>query len=83
MPVRGIQHGADGGATVMIVDAQNKVEVRPVELGSMQGNNWVVKSGLKAGDRVILDGLLKVGPGAPVKPVPFQAAAAPAQPAHS
>jgi len=82
VPIRGIQHGADGGATVMIVDAQNKVAVRSVQLGSMQGNEWVVRSGLQAGDRVIVEGLQKIGPGAPVKPVPFESAAA-APGAHS
>ncbi len=82
VPIRGIQHGADGGANVMIVDAQNKVEVRLVQLGSMQGNEWVVRSGLKAGDQVIVEGLQKVGPGSPVKAVPFQEAA-PAPGAHS
>jgi len=74
VPVRGVQHNPDGSASVMLVDDQNQVEVRPVELGTMQGNEWVVTKGLKAGDRVILDGLLKIGPGMPVNAVPFQAA---------
>jgi len=74
-PVRAVQHGADGGASVMLVDAQNKVEVRPIQIGSEQGDKWVVTSGLKAGDRVIVDGLQKVGPGMVVSPVPFDASA--------
>jgi membrane fusion protein (multidrug efflux system) len=81
VPARGVQHNPDGSASVMLVDDQNKVESRPIELGTMQGNDWIVTKGLKAGDRVILDGLLKIGPGMPVKAVPFQAppeAAAPA-----
>jgi membrane fusion protein, multidrug efflux system len=46
------------------------------------GDNWLVGSGLKAGDRVILEGLQKARPGTPVKAVPFGApAAAPAAPA--
>jgi membrane fusion protein (multidrug efflux system) len=70
-PIPAVQHGADGSASVMLVDAQNKVELRPVTLGSLQGNAWVVTSGLKAGDRVIVDGLQKVGPGMVVTAVPF------------
>jgi membrane fusion protein (multidrug efflux system) len=73
VPVRGVQHNPDGSASVMMVNDQDKVEMRPVQLGTMQGNEWIVLSGLKAGDRVILDGLLKIAPGMPVKAVPFQA----------
>jgi membrane fusion protein (multidrug efflux system) len=78
VPVRGVQHNPDGSASVMMVNDQNKVEARPVELGTMQGNKWIVLKGLKAGDKVILDGLLKIGPGMPVKAVPFQATPQPA-----
>ena len=41
---------------------------RPVELGELIGNDYVVKSGVKAGDRVIVSGIQKIGHGAPVKP---------------
>jgi membrane fusion protein (multidrug efflux system) len=74
-PIRAVQHGADGSASVLLVDAQNKVELRPVQIGSLQGDKWVVTSGLKAGDRVIVDGLQKVGPGMVVSAVPVEAAA--------
>jgi membrane fusion protein (multidrug efflux system) len=78
VPVIGIEHQPDGSATVMLVDEQGKVEVRPVQLGSMQNNSWVVLSGLKAGDRVIVEGLQKIGPGMPVTAVPYQPQAVPA-----
>jgi membrane fusion protein (multidrug efflux system) len=74
-PVRAVQHGADGGASVMLVDAQNKVVLAPIQTGSQQGDKWVVTSGLKAGDRIIVDGLQKAEPGVVVAPVPFEAAA--------
>jgi membrane fusion protein (multidrug efflux system) len=62
---------------VMVVDAKNKVEPRPVSLGRrLEGGEVVIKSGLKAGDRIIVDGLLKARPGAEVKPVPASAATA-------
>jgi membrane fusion protein (multidrug efflux system) len=76
VPVRGVEHNPDGTASVMIVNAQSQVEVRPVQLGSVQGDKWIVQSGLSAGDRVIVEGLQKIGPGMPVTAVPFSAPAA-------
>jgi membrane fusion protein, multidrug efflux system len=64
------------GDTVMVVGADGKVAVQGVQLGSAQGNDWVVLGGLKPGEQVIVDGLQKIRPGAPVKPVPWQAAPA-------
>jgi membrane fusion protein, multidrug efflux system len=64
------------GDTVMVVGADGKAAVQPVQLGSAQGNDWVVLGGLKPGQQVIVDGLQKVRPGAPVKPVPWQPTAA-------
>jgi multidrug efflux system membrane fusion protein len=55
---------------VFVVGAGNKAEYRPVELGPDVADGRVVLSGLKPGDRVILDGLQKLGPGAPVAPQP-------------
>ena len=71
------------GSTVFVVGDDNKVAVRPVKTGAAQGNNWVVTEGLKTGDRVIVEGVQKTKPGAPVKPVPWKgpvgdASAAPA-----
>jgi membrane fusion protein, multidrug efflux system len=60
----------DRGATVMIVDSKNMAQVRQIELGQLNGKNWIVLGGLKAGDRVIVNGLQKVKPGAPVSVSP-------------
>jgi membrane fusion protein (multidrug efflux system) len=60
----------NGSASVMLVTATNSVQPQPIEIGAAVGGDWVVKSGLKAGDRVIVDGLQKVQPGMTVKPVP-------------
>jgi membrane fusion protein (multidrug efflux system) len=46
-------------------------------VSSAEGNNWIVTSGLKAGDKVILEGLQKIQPGMVVKPVPFNMPANP------
>ncbi|MCP1575866.1 membrane fusion protein (multidrug efflux system) [Herbaspirillum rubrisubalbicans] len=67
-----------GGSIVMVVNAENKVEPRPVKTGGARGNNWQVLDGLKEGDRVIVEGLQKVRPGATVKPVQWSPAGAPA-----
>jgi membrane fusion protein, multidrug efflux system len=64
------------GDTVMVVGADGKVAPRPVQVGSAQGNDWVVLGGLKNGEQVVVDGFQKIRPGAPVKPVPWQAAPA-------
>ncbi|HWB97735.1 MAG TPA: hypothetical protein VG672_13570, partial [Bryobacteraceae bacterium] len=55
---------------VFVVGRGNKAEYRPVTLGETVNGNRVVESGLKPGDRVILDGLQKLGPGAPISPEP-------------
>ena len=69
----------DRGASVMVVDEKNIANARPIKLGELNGKNWIVLSGLKAGDRVIVNGLQKVRPGAPVSIAPATRAAAGAQ----
>jgi membrane fusion protein (multidrug efflux system) len=71
VPQRAVALGGNGSATVMIVTADNKVEVRTIKLGEAIGDNWNVTDGLKAGDTVIVEGLQKIRPGASVKTVPF------------
>jgi membrane fusion protein (multidrug efflux system) len=62
------------GATVMVVGDDNTVAVKPVTLGELQGDKWVIKEGLKPGDRVVTDGLQMLRPGSPVR---IEGAAAP------
>lgn len=66
---------------VFVVGADGKAALRTVKLGDWVGSDWMVLSGLDAGDRVVVDNLLKVRPGAPVAPNPPAAApvAAPAK----
>ena len=52
---------------VYVVNAENKAEPRPVQVGEWAGDGWIIESGVKPGDRVILDGVMKIGPGAPVQ----------------
>lgn len=58
----------DKGTVVMLANADNKVEPRPVKTGQWVGSDWIILGGLKAGDKVIVDNLIKVRPGAPVAP---------------
>jgi len=68
------------GANVMVVGAKDVVEARPVKLGALEGDSWIIQSGLQPGERVIIDGLQKAAPGKPVKPV-MASATPPAAPA--
>lgn len=65
IPQRAVKVTSQGG-TVMVLGKDNKAEAREIKVGDLQGNNWVVLSGLKPGDKVIVDGLQKVQPGQPV-----------------
>ena len=74
VPQRGVNVGAGGIASVMTVGADGKVQPVQIKLGQAIGNKWIVTDGLKAGDRVIVEGLQKIQPGMTVKSVPFNAA---------
>jgi membrane fusion protein (multidrug efflux system) len=68
LPQRAVTLTPNGG-TVFVVGAKDIVEVRPVKLGQLDNDMWVIESGLTPGERVIVDGLQKAAPGSPVKPV--------------
>ncbi|MBL8480572.1 MAG: efflux RND transporter periplasmic adaptor subunit [Rhodocyclaceae bacterium] len=59
---------SDRGRAVMVVNEKNEATPRPVTAGQWQGKDWVITDGLKTGDRVIVDNLMKLRPGAPVAP---------------
>jgi hypothetical protein len=72
------------GDSVLVVGPENKPQTRQVQLGDAQGNDWIVLSGLQAGERVIVEGFQKMMvPGAPVDPTPWSGAAPRAQGAAS
>ena len=73
VPLQAIQRTTDG-ASVMVVGADNKVAARPIRADASQGNLAIVTSGLKPGERVIVEGLQKAKPGATVRPVPWPGA---------
>jgi membrane fusion protein (multidrug efflux system) len=67
VPQQGIARSANGDATAFIVGQDNKVEERIVTASQAMRDKWLVTSGLKAGDRLIVEGLGKVKAGATVK----------------
>lgn len=76
VPQQGVTHDQKGNTTAMVVGRDGKVEVRPVKVSRAIGDQWLVEDGLAAGDRVIVEGLQKVRPGATAKVT--EAGAAPA-----
>jgi membrane fusion protein (multidrug efflux system) len=79
VPQRAVLEGP-AGKFVYVVNAESKAEARPVEVGSWVADGWVINTGLKPGERVIVDGVLKIGPGAPVNVTEPAAAGKPPQP---
>jgi len=65
-----------GSQQVAVVGSDNKVSIRPVTVGERVGKLWIVTEGLKGGERVVVEGLMKVRDGAPVKVVPADSAKA-------
>ena len=64
------------GDSVMVVSMDGKVTPRPVKVGAQQNGQWIILSGLKTGEQVMVDGFQKLRGPAPVKPVPWQAKSA-------
>lgn len=79
VPQRAVLEGPQG-KFVYLVTSESKAEARPVELGDWQGDDWIVTAGLSPGDRVIVDGVMKIGPGAPVSVADPNAPPAAAEP---
>jgi membrane fusion protein (multidrug efflux system) len=70
VPQQAVSHNTHGDATVLVVGADNKAVTRVIQTGPAIGQNWVVTGGLKAGEKVVVDGLMNVQPGDAVTPVP-------------
>ena len=66
VPQRAVLEGPQG-KFVYVVDQKSTAQPRPVEAGEWSGNAWLISAGLKAGEQVIVDGVMKIGPGAPVR----------------
>ena len=80
VPQRAVMQGPQGNF-VWVIDAESKAQPRPVVLGPLGDGAWLVQQGLQSGDRVVVDGGLKLAPGAAVTVAPDAGAAPPAGPA--
>jgi membrane fusion protein (multidrug efflux system) len=81
VPQEAVLQGAKGHF-VVVVDRQDQAEMRPVEVGPWNGNDWFILSGLAAGDRVVTDGVVHLAPGAKVEIVKTLKPAPEASPDH-
>ena len=68
MPQQAIQRNVGGGSEVFVVKDDNRVAVQSVRTGSLQDGQWFVSEGLKAGDKVVVEGFQKFAAGDKVKP---------------
>ncbi|MBI5582258.1 MAG: efflux RND transporter periplasmic adaptor subunit [Deltaproteobacteria bacterium] len=68
VPQKAVQQTANGH-TVYVANTKNQAEIRPVVVGDWIGQDWIINQGLKAGDRIIVEGFQRLAPGAPVKPI--------------
>jgi len=76
VPQRAVMQGPQGNF-VWVVDAESKAQFRPVSVGPLSGDMWLITEGLKDGERIVVDGGLKLAPGVPVKAMsPEETAAA-------
>ncbi len=66
VPQKSVQQTANGHV-IFIANGKGLAEVRPVAVGDWVGQEWIITSGLKAGEQVIVDGFMKLAPGMPVK----------------
>jgi membrane fusion protein (multidrug efflux system) len=72
IPQQAVSRDPRGNPFTLIVDDKSNVQQRMLTLDRAIGDQWLVSSGLAPGERVIIEGMQKVKPGAPVKAVPFE-----------
>lgn len=70
VPQQGVFRDPRGIPTAWVVDRNDKAELRSLTVSRAVGNEWLVTSGLNAGDRLVVEGTLKIQPGMTVKPAP-------------
>ncbi|MBP6894560.1 MAG: efflux RND transporter periplasmic adaptor subunit [Pseudacidovorax sp.] len=83
VPQQAVVRDGGGRPMVYVVGEQHKLQRRMIETGREMGDQWVVRSGLQAGDVLVVDGLQRAAPGVEVKTTPWTAAPAPAAKAAS
>ena len=72
IPQQAVSRNPKGDPYVLIVDEQNKAQIRQITLDREIGSSWLVSSGLSPGEKIIVEGMLRVTPGIEVRAVPFE-----------
>ncbi|WP_344689055.1 efflux RND transporter periplasmic adaptor subunit [Sphingomonas endophytica] len=80
VPQRAVTRDERGNPTALVVGADGKLQPRQLTAPRTIGENWLVTAGLNPGDKVVMEGAMMLRPGMPVKAVPYNPNAAPAQP---
>lgn len=83
VPQQAVQRNGGGGSEVFVVKDDNRIAVQPVRTGSVQDGFWFVTDGLKAGDKVVVEGFQKFAAGDKVKPQSWSEAEASADVRHA
>jgi len=78
-PQQAISRDEKGNPQAYVVGAGDKLEIRPLAVSRAIGNAWLVTSGLKPGDRLVMDGAMMLQPGTPVQPVAWTPPPAPSK----
>jgi len=78
VPQQAVMRNTKGQPVALVVTSDKKIEQRLLSLDRAIGSEWLVTSGLAAGDHLVIEGVQKVRPGVTVREVPFLAAAQPA-----
>ncbi len=71
IPQRAVQQGPKG-SFVYVIDRENKAELQPVLASTWRGNEWLIESGLRSGDRVVVEGFHRIQPGIQVNAIQYQ-----------
>jgi membrane fusion protein (multidrug efflux system) len=82
-PQQAVTRNEKGNPSAYVVGVGDKLEIRELTTSRAIGNNWLITSGLKPGDRLVMDGTMMLQPGAPVKPVPWTPPPAPSKAAQA
>ena len=73
IPHQAVSRDAKGNPLALVVNREDKVELRPINIDRSMGNEWLITDGLAPGERVIMEGMQRARPGTPVRAVPFTA----------
>lgn len=75
IPQQAVSRNAQGAGIAYVVNAENMVEERPIDVERAEGSKWLIASGLASGERIVVEGFQRLRPGGHVTPVELTASA--------